>query len=90
MPQPHRAPGALASGAPLSFPSTARAARHAASAWAAGSVHSALPDYIDQQVTLHCKNSSDTELEQIARRASFVLAFAQRIMDLEARNAAAA
>lgn len=70
------------------FPSTARAARHAARTWFEAAPDLAPRQYRDQQFQIHCKDKPDSALERRVRRAAFEQAFAEavgRIVVEEAR-----
>ncbi|MNL30644.1 hypothetical protein D3C87_1523920 [compost metagenome] len=68
---------AYPSGAAFEFPSTARAARHAARTWFETAPDVPPAQYRDQQFRLHCQDKPDSPLERRIRRSAFRQAFAE-------------
>lgn len=65
--------------ASFEFPSTARAARHAARTWFETAPDLSPAKYRDQQFRDHCKDKPDSALERRIRRDAFKQAFAEAI-----------
>lgn len=63
--------------ASFEFPSTARAARHAARTWFETAPDMTPAQYRDQQFVAHCKGKPDSALERRIRRDAFKQAYAE-------------
>lgn len=61
------------------YPSTARAARHAARTWFETASDIASAQYRDQQFIAHCEGKPDSTLERKIRRHAFRQAYAEAI-----------
>ncbi|MPS79660.1 MAG: hypothetical protein E2591_16450 [Achromobacter sp.] len=72
-----KSPTAYPTAAAFEFPSTARAARHAARTWFETAPTLTPAQFRDQQFRDHCKNKPDSALERRIRRAAFKQAFAE-------------
>ncbi|AYD66042.1 hypothetical protein DVB37_20530 [Achromobacter sp. B7] len=70
-------PAARSAAASFEFPSTARAARHAARTWFESAPNLPPAQYRDQQFRAHCADKTDSPLERRVRRAAFKQAFAE-------------
>ncbi|SEK05134.1 hypothetical protein [Achromobacter sp. NFACC18-2] len=67
------------SAAIFEYPSTARAARHAARTWFEAAPGVAPAQYRDQQFMAHCEGKRDSALERKIRRHAFRQAYAEAI-----------
>jgi len=72
-------PGARCFGAPYEFPSTARAARHAARLWFQTETELTAAQFRDERFREHCAGRKDSQVEYRIRRAAFHRAFAEAI-----------
>jgi len=70
-------PAARSWAASFEFPSTARAARHAARTWFEAPPEMSPAQYRDQQYIEHCRGKADSPLERRIRRDAFKQAFAE-------------
>lgn len=70
---------AYPSAAAFEFPSTARAARHAARTWFEAAPGVPPAEYRDQQFRLHCRGKPDSPIERRIRRDAFKQAYAEAV-----------